>query len=477
MAESEQPPPAAPRDLRDLSSVDAHYRGFPDFSSWARLGAVERDLWQRFAGDLAERRQASANEDVERAVNVAMRAAAIDTGAIEGLYTVDRGFTMSVALQSFAWQHEMAQHGAGVRELFEAQLAGYQLALDAATQKMAVSEAWLRMLHESICAPQTTYRVITPIGWQEQPFPKGRYKERPNHVRVADGSIHAYAPVADVGPEMHRLVEHLRSPLFEEAHPVEQASYAHFALTAIHPFTDGNGRVARALASIYFYRSVSVPLVIFANQKPEYWDLLARTDQGDQAPWLRFVANRGLDTMQLVEETLRTPGTTRPDEVRERLNTLFSPRGLSYAGLENVALRLLREAQTRWELRLAKSPNGPVSTTVLKGEHHREAPHGYRRIGGQPSPAVIVVLTTPPPAANTAECSFGVFIATNDLNPFGFRLEAFGSDDPLEIRDSDVTPELTGLLTLRLDQWIERHLGRMLAGLEKESRNALESRR
>jgi Fic family protein len=311
--------PSAPRQRDDVAAVDALYRPFPDFSSWPRLGLVQHDLWARFSAELNDQKGRATADQLARAVTVAMRAAAIDTEAIEGLYQVDRGFTMSVALQTLAWEHALGERGEGVRELFEAQLAGYELALDAVTGKAPLSEAWLRSLHEQICAPQETYRVLTEMGWQEQTLQKGRYKESSNHVRLADGSYHVYAPVADVAPEMRRLFEQLRMSAFEGAHPVEQAAYAHYALTAVHPFADGNGRVARALGSVCLYRNLSIPLLIYANQRAAYFDAIARADEGQAGPFLAFVADCGIDSMQLVEEILRPTAGPQPDEVARHL--------------------------------------------------------------------------------------------------------------------------------------------------------------
>jgi len=87
---------------------------------------------------------------------------------------------------------------------------------------------------------------MTTVGPQEQALPKGQYKIMPNHVRTRKGADHSYAPVDVTPAEMARLVAELRSDAFLTAHPVLQAAYAHYGLVAIHPFADGNGRVARA---------------------------------------------------------------------------------------------------------------------------------------------------------------------------------------------------------------------------------------
>ncbi|HXM71545.1 MAG TPA: hypothetical protein VN970_10455 [Thermoanaerobaculia bacterium] len=122
----EQPGGTRPRD--DVAAVDALYRPFPDFAGWPRLGPVQRELWARFSAELNEQKGRGTEDQLERAVTVAVRAAAIDTGAIEGLYQVDRGFTMSVALQTLAWEHALGERGEGVRELFEAQWVQRQVA-------------------------------------------------------------------------------------------------------------------------------------------------------------------------------------------------------------------------------------------------------------------------------------------------------------------------------------------------------------
>src|SRR4051812_2892382 len=327
-----------------LAQGDNLYHGFPDFSAWGPLPPEDVDLWSRFAASLEERRREASPETLKAAVEVAVRAAALDTGAIEGLYSVDRGFTMTVAVQGLAWQQMIEERGAGVRELFEAQLAAYELVLDAVTHKLPITEAWIRSLHETLCAPQKMYRVLTEVGWQEQELPKGQYKTRPNHVLLTDGTIHAYAPVDRVPDEMHRLIEQIRTPELQAAHPVLQASYCHYAFVVIHPFADGNGRVARALASTFFYRAQSIPLLIFANQKPTYLDALALADRGNFGPVISFFLDQGIDTIQLVRESLMTADTPSPEDLAYGIKkTILNSSDFSEEEKTNIESRLIKE--------------------------------------------------------------------------------------------------------------------------------------
>ena len=239
----------------NIHVLDAAYRPFPRFEEWLSRTSVDTVRWDRYTSPLKDRAGLTA-EVLERARQVAKRAAALDTGAIEGLYEVDRGFTYTVAFESLMWEALLAQKGEHVRPLFEAQLHAYDYVLDLATRAEPVSEAAIRALHEEVCRAQSTYRVMTAVGPQERALPKGQYKALPNHVRTRKGTDHSYAPVDVTPAEMARLVAELRSGAFLAAHPVVQAAYVHYGIVAIHAFADGNGRVARALASAFTYRAI-----------------------------------------------------------------------------------------------------------------------------------------------------------------------------------------------------------------------------
>src|SRR5262245_6506816 len=102
----------------DLAAADADYKRFPSFRDWT--GSVPNDdLWHRGLARMDKARKETTPEQLGDAFRFVMRAAAIDTGAIEGLYEVDRGFTFTVAAQDAAWQAAMDEHGAQVRPLFE----------------------------------------------------------------------------------------------------------------------------------------------------------------------------------------------------------------------------------------------------------------------------------------------------------------------------------------------------------------------
>lgn len=65
----------------------------------------------------------------------------------------------------------------------------------------------------------------------------------------------------------------------------------HHAFTQIHPFQDGNGRVARALASIDFIEAGLFPLVVRREDRDVYIEALRSADAGDLGPLVRYFAD------------------------------------------------------------------------------------------------------------------------------------------------------------------------------------------
>lgn len=88
--------------LVDIKKADAQYKSFPSFEEWAKC-LVDNDRWERYTSLITKRADVS-EQLLMRARDVVKRATAIDTGAIEGLYDVDRGFTFTVATEAAMWQ-------------------------------------------------------------------------------------------------------------------------------------------------------------------------------------------------------------------------------------------------------------------------------------------------------------------------------------------------------------------------------------
>jgi Fic family protein len=129
----------------------------------------------------------------------------------------------------------------------------------------------------------------------------GRWRTGPVYVqREEDGSI-VYEGVewTSIVALTNELTAKLNDP--SDTPAIVRAALAHLNLVMIHPFTDGNGRMARCLQSFVLARQgvlypefMSIEEYLGRNTK-DYYDVLAQVGQGSwhpengTRPWLRFV--------------------------------------------------------------------------------------------------------------------------------------------------------------------------------------------
>lgn len=435
---------------------ESRYGPFADFSNWEQA-SVSR-AWADFVAPLDLARDAASAEDVHRGLEFVLRAAAFETGAIEGLYPTTRGITRMVALQGAMWEAELEKLGPDVRGHFDAQLAALDLVLDAATTKRPMTLVWLRSLHAQVCANQKTYKLYTSAGVVvERLLEHGAYKTDPNNVTLADGNTHWFCPPEQVDQEMTRLHDQMSTPAFEQAHPVVQAAYSHDALTAIHPFSDGNGRTARALASVFLYRAARIPLVIFSDDDERYLDALAAADRGDVQRFVTYIEARAVDAMALFTNRLREAGGTLEDSAAALLMVFRSHGGLSPGEVAAVGKRLTD--YLRGELsRIVRDPlpltDFAVEVGIKQGRQQCDfnAPYHTLPDGGA---FVVDVQSRDPIVATKVQTTPFVGLANDTANPFAFIVIDANrpTSAPLKLRIEGLHPSISKASAELIEGW------------------------
>jgi Fic family protein len=466
MADSEPTPLSAD----ELARIDSQYKPFPSFGEWP--DAVPReDLWVDACDRFAEISNEVSEQELQEARQIALRAAAFDTGAIERLYPTNRGLTISVATQATAWEQLVREQSApDALALFEAQLAAFELVLDQATEHFPkVTQTWVRRLHEEVTAAQETYTVQTSVGPQEQPLPRGQYKTNPNHVKTEDGLIHAYAPVEQVQAEMQRLVDELDSESFRTAHPILQAAYAHYAFVVIHPFADGNGRVARALASAYTYRSASVPLLVLDQQRDRYFALLAKADGGDAGPFVEFIGNAARNGIEMVIDSLRTAQVAQPDALLSEFRDLYVAQGgLNHQQLDGVIggfTDVLGDIIAS-QIEALRVPDGvTIEMRSGSGGNHTVAPPGYRQLVDSDGRILKVMLRSAAPAEAASELVLDIFASSGADPASTVLVQSPNLTEKLKLGLDEIYPEVSGSGRYRMEAFVRRILSIAIEGL------------
>jgi hypothetical protein len=248
---------------------------------------------------------------------------------------------------------------------------------------------------------------------------------------------------------------------------VVQAAFAQHALTAIHPFADGNGRVARALASVFLYRAARIPLLLYSDQKYEYYDVLEEADAGKPEKLLEFFLFAAVSALSTVEENLRTAAVPRLDDTLEDLRSLFVAQGgLTHQELDAVGGRLFDElvtaTQEAW--RAIDLPPGIDNGVGLgSGEIYRA--DGYRQLLAGGGRFLNVTATSPPPAAARVQERFQLLVSTERDDAETFMLVSTESSERLNFGLRDVYPASSAATTQRLESLAIRTAGRLMRDL------------
>jgi Fic family protein len=211
---------------------------------------------------------------------------AIETGIIENVYTLDRGITRALIEQGI--DAALIPHGASDRDstlvarIIQDHYEALEGMLDFVGGQRPLSTSYVKELHAAFLRNQETHTVVDPSGQAfERPLEKGQYKSVPNSPTRPDGSVHEYCPPEHVSSEMDRLIEIHTEHQARGIPPEVQAAWLHHRFSQIHPFADGNGRLARALGSLVFIRAGWFPLIVKRDDRTRYIEALEKADSGD----------------------------------------------------------------------------------------------------------------------------------------------------------------------------------------------------
>ena len=234
-----------------------------------------------------EQRQALEHSEGLQTFNERLRREwAIETGLLERIYTLDRGVTQMLIERGIDASYVSDQGGSQDPDRVVAMIRDHEDTMEGLFAfikgERKLSPGYIKEVHAQLTRHQDTTNAVDFLGrLVEVPLIRGSYKTQPNNPKRSDGSIHQYCPPEHVAAEMETLIKlhdsHLGVPSEVEA------AWLHHRFTQIHPFQDGNGRVARCLATLVFIRAGYFPLVIRDTQheRTRYLDALEAADHGD----------------------------------------------------------------------------------------------------------------------------------------------------------------------------------------------------
>jgi prophage maintenance system killer protein len=282
---------------------------------------------------------------------------AIETGIIENVYTLDRGVTQTLIEKGI--DAALIPPGASDRDstLVARIVQDHYDALDGMFDfvrgQRELSTSYVRELHAALLRNETTYTAVDQFGTAFQKLlQKGEYKTDPNSPTRPDGLVHQYCPPEHVASEMDQLIRFYGQ--HRDVAPEVQAAWLHHRFTQIHPFADGNGRVARAIASLVFIKAGWFPLIIKRDDWTRDIESLEKADAGDLRPLVAmFVEEQRNALIQATEVAYEVKPIASAEEaiasVRERLaqRGILPPR--AWLAASRTADRLQILASQRFE--------------------------------------------------------------------------------------------------------------------------------
>ncbi len=177
-----------------------------------------------------------------------------------------------------------------------------------------LTEVALRELHKILLIEPYEMPAITPEGWHTtRKIAVGRYKTAPNSVLTSTGQLHLYTTPEDTPGDMGNLMKWYRGEIENKIiHPLILAATFHHRFVAIHPFDDGNGRMARLLMNLILMQVGFVPIIIHTNTKQEYILALEQADEGDIGNFVEYIGQKLIQSLELY---LRAAKGERIDEL------------------------------------------------------------------------------------------------------------------------------------------------------------------
>ena len=210
------------------------------------------------------------------------------SNAIEG-NTLTFGETRNLIL------HGLTARGKPMRDHLD--INGHDSAVtsveDAISNNYALTEVFIRNLHRILLKEPYKVEAIDQDGRRvTRTISIGDYKTTPNNVKTSTGETYYFTPPEQVKPAMSDLIDWYRAQENRGEHPIVIAATFHYRFVRIHPFDDGNGRMARLLMNMILIKHGYTVALIRQEHRDQYLRQLEQVDKTENlAEFIDYIAN------------------------------------------------------------------------------------------------------------------------------------------------------------------------------------------
>ncbi len=191
----------------------------------------------------------------------------------------------------------------------------------ATDEKYEINQRDIKRLNETILV-RPFYKSARTLDGQEtrRTIQVGEYKQQPNSVELPNGEMFHYASPIETPGRMGDLVDWYNTET--NMSPIILAAELHYRFIRIHPFDDGNGRVARLLMNLGLMREGYPPIVIKSTEKKRYLNALQRADADIFDPFYEFVTEQLIWSLELAIKASKGEPIDEKDDAAKRFELL-----------------------------------------------------------------------------------------------------------------------------------------------------------
>ncbi len=191
-------------------------------------------------------------------------------------------------------------------------------------QDRPLSENFIREIHTLLLKEPYEVDGVTPDGKATKKLIKiGQYKTSPNHVKTKTGEIFYFAEPFEVAAKMKDLLdEYQKQKGQKDLNPIVLAAIFHYEFVRIHPFDDGNGRIARILMNFILMQFGFPPAIIKSEDKENYFLALRYSDSGEIKKFIEYIAKNVVCSLEIMIAGAKGKAIEEEDDLDKKIKLL-----------------------------------------------------------------------------------------------------------------------------------------------------------
>lgn len=211
---------------------------------------------------------------------------------------------------------------------------------DIVHKEVQITEKLIKEIHKII--------LVEPYDGESEINP-GEYKKQPNYLYSPEGERIDFEPPEEVPRLMNELVNwlnnHIEPPKRKkrkyDLHPLVIATGFHAQFIKIHPFGDGNGRMARILTNLILMLCGYVPAIVRLEKRNDYYNALNASTLDSPEPLAEFIGEECIRSLEIAIKAAKGESIDEPEDIDKKMSLL--DKKIKGMGEEEITIEKSKE--------------------------------------------------------------------------------------------------------------------------------------